>query len=376
MRSRTYLLGGSFFVLVGILDFLNFNNTALTDIQRHLLAHISSHRGYGTHYVTILVGNPPQSLRLAVATGSAYTAFPCQGCDTCREPHFHYSAENAHKCPSECLYKEATCQEDQDGCYVTVTYAADNDLAGAGYKGFEVTDYVFVDIDGDVNVDVASEVRDFHPDITKQEGFPLHFICQEQALGGAELSDGYLGMSTAPLSFLNQLHDAGKINERMFSLCFQDYDDYQPAGASAGHVTFGHVDRDLLDSPLVWAANTGSAEKLSSYAVHIRRVYLGIGGGPDFLKSACMGTMSIMLVDGNSDDSKHDNLVDYRHMNGESGVVVIQTNQPTSYLHSSIEDAFKSAFYSITGMQYAMPAFAMTEKQFAKLPTVFIQLEV
>ena len=321
--------------------------------------------------MTILVGSPPQSLRLAVATGSDYTAFPCQGCSTCRDPLFHFSKEKLHRCPSDCLYKESECHggddADQGGCHITVTVNSDDDLRAGGYKGIEVTDSAYIDI--------PSEILDSHPDLAKKEAFPLHFVCQEQAIGSAALSEGYLGMSTSPLSFVNQLKDANKINQRMFSLCFRDYDNYQNAEASAGHVTFGHVDRDLLDSPLVWARNTGKPDMLSSYAVHIRRIYLGVGGSPNFLKSAAMGTLSIKPLDGSCNviDSKW---TGYSNMNGESGTVLIQSNQPISYLDSNIEEAFKSVFYSITGLQYTVPAFPMTEKQFAKLPTIFIQLEV
>lgn len=368
MLRKTCLVAGIWFLLLGILDFLC--NPAINVDKRQLKTYISSHRGYGTHYVTILVGSPPQSLRLAVATGSDYTAFPCQGCSSCHDPQFHFSVETLHRCPSDCLYKESKCLDgdnsDQGGCHVTVSISADDDLHAGGYKGIEVTDSAYLD--------VPSDFVNSHPNLAKKEAFPLHFVCQEQAIGSAALSNGYLGMSTSPFSFVNQLKDADKINQRMFSLCFRDYDDYKDAGASAGHVTFGQVDRDLLDSPLVWARNTGNPDMLSNYAIHIRRIYLGIGGSPNFLKSAAMGTMSIKPLEGTSHASDA-NWAGYSNMNGESGAVLIESNQPTSYFDSNIEDAFKDAFHSITGMQYTVPAFPMTEKQFSKLPTIFIQLE-
>lgn len=369
MLRKACILAGILCLLLGLLDFL-LPPTLNVD-QRQLLNHISSHRGYGTHYVTILLGSPPQSLRLAVATGSDYTAFPCQGCSSCQDPQFHFSMEKVHQCPSDCLYRESKCQDGDDavqgGCHVTVSISADDNVRAGGYKGIEVTDSAYIDM--------PLGFVESHPDLARKEAFPLHFVCQEQAIGSAALSDGYLGMSTSPLSFVNQLKDADKINQRMFSLCFRDYDDYETAGASAGHVTFGQVDRDLLDSPLVWARNTGNPDMVSNYAVHIRRVYLGIGGSPNFLKSAAMGTLSIKPLDGSSPtiDSKW---TGYSNMNGETGAVLIESNQPTSYFDSNIEDAFKAVFFSITGMEYIVPAFPMTEKQFAKLPTIFIQLEV
>lgn len=359
---------GTFFLLLGVLDFLVFQTVPeeLNDRHRQLLTDISSHRGYGTHYVKIMVGSPPQMLRLAVATGSDYTSFPCQGCYTCDEPHFQYTAGTEHQCPIDCLYPDSICQDGQGGCHLTITHAASakDDPSGEGYKGFEVTDYAFVD--------TTAEVVNYHPDIAKKEGFPLHFICQEEILGNVALSDGFLGMSTSPLSFVNQLHKANKIGERIFSLCFRRWDDYEPIGESAGHMTLGHVDRDALDSPLVWAANKASRDSLSGYALHIREIHFGIGGKPDVLKSSATGKMSIMPMQkpqGGRD-------VDYSMVNGTSGNVLIQTNQPTSYLDSSLEDAFTSTFRSMTGLEYNTPHFKMTPSEYAKLPTLFIQIEV
>lgn len=344
--------------MVGVLDFL-YKPILFNDRHRQLLTDISSHRGYGTHYVSLNVGSNNQLMRLAVATGSDYTALPCQGCYTCREPHFQFAAESLHQCPGECLFPESTCQDGGQGtgCHIVVQYSSSDDLSGAGYRGVEVTDYVY-------SADTPAH-------LAAKEAFPLHFICQEDAIGDAIQADGYLGMSNAPLSYINQLHAAKKIEHNMFSLCFQDYDSYQATapGSSAGHVTFGHVDRNLLDSQLVWAANKASTESLSSYAVHVRRVYLGVGGSPNYLQSAAMGTMTMVPIGTTTKNA-------YAGMNGESGAVLIQTNQPVSYLHESIEKAFKKEFREITGMKYTVPAFKMTEEQFQHLPTVFIQMEV
>ena len=43
----------------------------------------SLYQGYGTHYVDIWVGTPPQRQTVIVDTGSSITAFPCSGCEHC-----------------------------------------------------------------------------------------------------------------------------------------------------------------------------------------------------------------------------------------------------------------------------------------------------
>ena len=41
------------------------------------------YQGYGTHYLDLWVGSPPQRQTVIVDTGSSITAFPCSGCDHC-----------------------------------------------------------------------------------------------------------------------------------------------------------------------------------------------------------------------------------------------------------------------------------------------------
>lgn len=41
------------------------------------------YQGYGTHYVDLWVGTPPQRQTVIVDTGSGITAFPCDGCKDC-----------------------------------------------------------------------------------------------------------------------------------------------------------------------------------------------------------------------------------------------------------------------------------------------------
>jgi len=322
---------------------------------------ISAHRGYGTHFVTVSVGTPPQPLRLAVALGSDYTSFPCQNCKSCQEPHFRYSADSVHNCSAaDCVYSHSSCDKAGEGkCEITVNYQGHLDIEGTDYKGIEIID----------NVNIQNSLGDF----------PLKFICQEENFGLTEqLGAGYLSMSTDDMSFVNQLFDAKKIAKRMFSLCFRKFDDYQPHGVSAGHVTFGHVDRGLLSSPLVYANNYATPNSFGSYAVRVRRVYMARGNDPTILEDFSSGALSALPIGlvGDTGSSNASNVeVDYSHMNGEEGDLAIQTNQPTTYLHSGIEEAFRSTFKTFTGVDYTNPFFELEEEKLADLPTIFLQFE-
>merc|ERR1719199_22587 len=41
------------------------------------------YQGYGTHYMDLWVGTPPQRQTVIIDTGSSITAFPCSGCVHC-----------------------------------------------------------------------------------------------------------------------------------------------------------------------------------------------------------------------------------------------------------------------------------------------------
>jgi hypothetical protein len=48
------------------------------------------YQGYGTHYVDLWCGSPPQRQTVIVDTGSGVTAFPCSGCsENCGVPDYH-----------------------------------------------------------------------------------------------------------------------------------------------------------------------------------------------------------------------------------------------------------------------------------------------
>jgi hypothetical protein len=345
---------------------------------------ISTHRGFGTHYVTVYIGNPAQAVRLVVSTGSDLTALPCIGCDGIDsyvdEPYnYTRSGGDLHECPNHCLFPLSQCQDAESGqCAVKVQYDPFDEVKG-GYKGVEISTQVYVDT-GHVPVSVIDTTLDT---VAKNCGFRLDFVCQEKVLGPDRtlLGDGILGMSSSPTSFIQQMYNAGEIDQRMFSLCFRDLLEYQPRGVSAGQLTLGGYDPSHFHTPLVWAKNTAKIQHLSSYAVHVRRIFLGLGGGNVALERASQGTMSILPIemelvpiDSTEVQGPLSN-VDYSGLNGENGVVLIQTNSPTTYLHKTVEEPFKKAFRSITGVDYK-DDMKIGQDQFEMLPTILLQLEV
>ena len=346
---------------------------------------LSTHRGFGTHYITLYVGNPAQAIHLALSTDSGLTVLPCVGSTgvkhhTDKPYNYTHSGGDLHMCPNQCVFPTSKCRVGTNNqCTLFVEVDPQNRNVIGGYKGVEISTHVYID----TGLDKLHGVDTHKSTIASSHGFSLDFVCQTSVIGDmtSRGASGILGMNTEPTSFLHQMYHARKIPQRMFSLCFRSFHEYQPEGVSAGLVTLGGYDASHFDTPLVWAKNTANVQHRSNYAVHIRKMYLGVGGGNVALERASQGTMSILPIQMEIPPKEsvprqgQSERVDYSAFHSENGVVQIQTNAPTTCLHKSAEAGFKQAFRSITGMKY-QDNMNITPDQFEMLPTVLLQMEV
>lgn len=377
------------------------------------------------HFVTLLVGNPAQPQELAVSTTSDHTSFPCMGCTNCRtssglDELFDYRRSSSATLPScpRCTFPSSVCQDGSGDTQCHNVVASFND--GYGYRGFEVQDRVYLHSD-----DAGSIPLDrIDPQVTAQQGFPLDFMCQKEQLDATttvqtrQNSDsqsregfGFLAMSAAPSSFINQLHKSGRVSRNMFALCFRDISTQETSSAttaantrlSAGQVTIGgHHEERTYDTPLVWALNSAPSQSLSGYTVNVRRIFLGVGiGNQDPLRTAARGTLSMLPIDeapnmaavdqtmstatsSSSSSTRQqrrqgaqDSPVSYEEVNGRVGAVVIDTNQAKTVLPSSLQSAFRTAFQVAAGRDFNPNGLStLTRDVVTYLPTVFLQLEV
>jgi hypothetical protein len=71
------------------------------------------YQGYGTHYADLWCGTPPQRQTVIVDTGSAVTAFPCEGCDDCgaSTTASTYHLDSLFRYSQSTTYHKLTCAE-------------------------------------------------------------------------------------------------------------------------------------------------------------------------------------------------------------------------------------------------------------------------
>ena len=315
----------------------------------------------GAHFVTVSIGEPPQPQRLMVSLATEFTSFPCSGCVHCGDHHagtyFNFTNSLVHSCRDSCAFKKSQCEDGSNQCVVTSAQTSDEDMEGA-FRGFEVRDIAHLDIRK------GSKIR------TKSLAFNLDFICITEIRGITQdlPGDGLLSLSTAPSSFISQMHAKGKVQNRMFSLCFNHARPSQRDGTSLGNVHFGEINRELHSSPLVWALNTGrDTVGTENYVVSIKNVFLGIGGGGNPLLNAARGTMSIAPV-----GKIADSVIPPDEWMKEAA---IQSNKPFTVLPKKYESAFHESFSKIAGASYDQNGIVLSKKELASMPTIFLQIE-
>jgi Xylanase inhibitor N-terminal len=257
-------------------------------------------QGYGTHYADLWCGTPPQRQTVIVDTGSGVTAFPCNECVGCGVPDYHIdalfdetqsSSFSKLNC-AECL--RGTCSGNQ--CMLGMSYQE-----GSSWNAFEASDLCYVGGFHDRPTPKKDDatVDDLDPFHAPNFAFNMKFGCQTRITGLfiTQLADGIMGMDVATAAFWYQMHEAGIISSKAFSLCFSRKDEANPKGTESGAMSLGGTDERLHSTPLVY---TSTEENSGFYVVHVRKMYLRAGGGGT---SALSNDDKVKIVKLNLDES-------------------------------------------------------------------------
>jgi len=315
------------------------------------------YHGFGTHYIDLWCGTPPQRQTVIVDTGSGVTAFPCSGCKDCGAPKYHIDGYFV-EADSSTFEKVAcdscqrgTCKQGEDRCDISMSYQE-----GSSWHAYEAIDSCYVG--GPHNaplVQVDADTSDWNPNHASAFSTRLTFGCQDRLTGlfKTQLADGIMGMEGAATSYWKQLYKNGQIETQQFALCFSRPTETSREGTVAGAMTLGGVDPRLDDTPLVYS--TGASGRGGFFGVKVRHIYLRTGH------------------DGN-DSAKYTD-IKTENLDVPTGSFIVDSGTTDTYLNKRISKSFRAAFKTLSGKDYDHKGMTLTDEELSKLPTILFQFE-
>ncbi|KAL7500233.1 hypothetical protein ACHAWT_010952 [Skeletonema menzelii] len=370
------------------------------------------YQGYGTHYLDLWVGTPPQRQTVIVDTGSSITAFPCSGCDHCGDNsatgELYHLDEDFDKFKSS-TYEQFECSAGQQGshnvkCQLGVCRHSDPQVAdsdqvcqlavsyaeGSSWTAVEGSDVCYPG--GPHETPLTTNEQRMAEGVGVGMGevgagkefdwldFRLKFGCQTKVTGlfRTQLEDGIMGMDNRVGSFWMQLREHYKsqgssleepqeFDPSQFSLCY----DRKPVsselsmGVGSGALTLGGSDSLLHSTPMVYADNVTPGS--GWYTVHVKAMFLRSKGG------------SLSEPANNSRYVRVD--ADETTLNGNTGSnhgIIVDSGTTDSYLPSNLKPAFLDAWREVLrdpSAEYHNSRVEMTAEQVKTLPTILVVLQ-
>lgn len=335
------------------------------------------YQGYGTHYVDLWVGTPPQRQTVIVDTGSGVTAFPCSGCQDCGSK---YHVDSFFQEPKSSTFEKFTCNQcigascrsgggfnsalkgGGEYCHLSVSYQE-----GSMWNAYEGRDVTYVGgLHGDSvekhnkqdGIEIGGSIHGEDPLNAADYEFNMVFGCQTKITGlfKTQLADGIMGMCLKPSSIFNQMYQQNIISSPSFSLCFTRAEEAEKEGTIAGALTMGGTDTRLHLDPMVYAH--GFNTKGVMHGVNIRKVYIMEAGQYRASQATPKNTKQVQI----STNSLN------------SGSIIVDSGTTDTYMTRNLKTPFEKLFKQVAGYAYNENGMNLSDEQISHLPTIILQL--
>lgn len=326
------------------------------------------YQGYGTHYIDLWCGSPPQRQTVIVDTGSGVTAFPCSGCKDCGVPLYHVdklfvekdsSTFLAHSCfNGKCATHRSTCNG--GSCEISMSYAE-----GSRWKAYEATDRCYVGGPHEQPLMEDNGYDDLDPTYAHNLAFDFVFGCQTLVTGlfKTQMADGIMGMNTRSSAFWHQMYEAGKMGgSKEFGLCFSQQPKPDSKGTESGAFTLGGIDGRLNESPMVYTPGAHGGRD-GFFSVKVRHIWLRDGQAGESAQSLMTSpNQGLHLLD------LPDEVIN-------KGGIIVDSGTTDTYWNRGISSAFASLFHELAGIRFHNSALPLSEEEIRSLPTILFQLK-
>ena len=191
------------------------------------------------YYTTLYVGDNKVRQTYIIDTGSSIMASPCSPCPDCgqHKSPFYYDKNRHHKplkCSSKiCKLTPATSCEKKKWLSSETCSFKINRENGEGISGYYMRDIIYFETDRKLEKSPLSR--------KVYRSYALPIGCTTAELGKYKdlNTDGIMGMSNNPKSFMSLLYKLKVVNRDIFSLCF---------GLRGGYMSLGEVDKSFHKS--------------------------------------------------------------------------------------------------------------------------------
>lgn len=311
----------------------------------------------GAYYIDMFVGTPPQRQTVMIDTGSENVAIPCTGCQDCGT-HIDTQFEKLQSTS----FEELHCNKCLDGlcsknntCYVNANY-----LEGSSWAGTEVQDYIYP-TGKDEQFLNSRNLR-----IRKDNKFPLKFACMSSNEGEfkRQKADGIMGLNRDKASFWNQMHAAGAINSKQFSLCVRKFPYVPIKQKMIGAMTLGGVDERLNSSEMKYMDLEENGLK-SMFPVQIRKIHVHAEGGSRLSGSNPDIDLRSTKISLATDDATV--------LNSKS--VIVDSGTTDSILPIALKPAFDKVWKELMGISFPSEAVELSVEELKKWPTILFQMK-